>query len=766
MANDGSVVIDVVLDSGKALAQYNRLGSTMSSATGKIGSILKAGTAAAIAGTAAVGVAAVGIGKQVLASYADYEQLVGGVDTLFGDASKTVQGYADSAYKTAGLSANQYMETVTGFSASMVSSLKGDTAKAADYSNQAVIDMADNANKMGSNIGDIQNAYQGFAKQNYTMLDNLKLGYGGTQEEMKRLLSDAEKFSGQKYDISSFADVTQAIHVVQTEMGITGTTAKEAAETISGSIDSTKAAYANLITGLGNKNADIQQLVNNLMDSINNVVKNITPIIGNLITALPPVITGLLSAIVKLLPTLFKSISSLFGTLLSTIVKLLPSVIPSFTGGLLKIIEAVMQNLPLIIDVGFRIITSLIQGLAQAMPTLMSQFTYAMFWVVSIITENLPMILTAAVQIIMALVQGLTQAMPELIPQIVQAVILIVTTISQNLPMLITAAVQIIVAIITGLAQAIPQLIPVIVDAVFVMVNAIIANLPLLIEAAIKIILAIIQGIVQAIPQLTAQMEKTIPLLVNTIINNLPMLINAAIQIIIALVSGLIQATPQILGSMNKIVNQLIDTISGKIGEFLSKGGEIIASFVRGILNGDNPVDTFNNFIRDIMNLFGLGTLYDAGAAIIQGFINGLKDKWQEGMEFIGGIGNWIKEHKGPISYDRTLLIPAGNAIMGGLDESMQNRFKKVQSNVSAMADKLQSSFTKGTPLLDSKLSSGSQGGGNNPQQFPQTVTNEYNTDVSINIEKAELANDADIEETSTKLAKDTERKMRGRLGG
>ena len=191
MANDGAVVIDVLLDSAKAMTEYNKLGSVMSGTGSKIGSALKAGTAA-------VGVAAVGIGKQVLSSYADYEQLVGGVDTLFGNASKTVQGFADNAYKTAGLSANAYMETVTGFSASMVASLKGDTAKAADYSNQAVVDMADNANKMGSNIGDIQNAYQGFAKQNYTMLDNLKLGKpkklaqykprenGGTLNELRR----------------------------------------------------------------------------------------------------------------------------------------------------------------------------------------------------------------------------------------------------------------------------------------------------------------------------------------------------------------------------------------------------------------------------------------------------------------------------------------------------------------------------------------------------------------------------------------------------
>ncbi|MGV9031672.1 phage tail protein [Lactococcus lactis] len=660
MANDGAVVIDVLLDSAKAMTEYNKLGSVMSGTGSKIGSALKAGTAAAIAGTAAVGVAAVGIGKQVLASYADYEQLVGGVDTLFGNASKTVQGFADNAYKTAGLSANAYMETVTGFSASMVASLKGDTAKAADYSNQAVVDMADNANKMGSNIGDIQNAYQGFAKQNYTMLDNLKLGYGGTQEEMKRLLSDAEKFSGQKYDISSFADVTQAIHVVQTQMGITGTTAKEAASTISGSIDSTKAAYENLITGLGSSNANIKQLVDNLMGSLTNVINNITPIIGNLITALPPVITGLLSSIAKLLPTLFSTIASLFGILLSTIVKLLPTVIPSFVQGILQIVNAIIQNLPMIINAG--------------------------------------------IQIIMALVQGLVQALPTLIPQIVQAVLLIVNTLTQNLPLLITAAMQIIVAIVTGLAQAIPQLIPAIVNAVFVMVDALITNLPLLWSASIQIILAIIKGIVQALPQLLSQMEKTIPLLVNTIINNLPMLINAAIQIILALISGLVSATPQILSSMNRIMNNLISTIAGKVGEFLSKGGQIIGSFVNGIISGKNPVDVFRNFIKDIAGLFGLDTLYEQGSAIISGFFNGLKDKFEDVKSWVGGIGKWISDHKGPISYDRRLLIPHGGSIMEGLDEGLQDKFKKVQANVSSMANKLADSLTGGLPSLDTAL--------------------------------------------------------------
>lgn len=222
------------------------------------------GTAAAAA-TAALAAAAIKLGKEVISAYADYEQLVGGVETLFKDSSGKVMEYANDAYKTAGLSANEYMETVTGFSASLISSLGGDTEKAAEYANMAITDMSDNANKMGSDMASIQNAYSGFAKQNYTMLDNLKLGYGGTKEEMQRLLEDAEKLSGVKYDISSYSDIIDAIHVVQTEMGITGTTAKEAEATISGSIGMLKSSFQNLITGLGDADANIDKLCDNVV---------------------------------------------------------------------------------------------------------------------------------------------------------------------------------------------------------------------------------------------------------------------------------------------------------------------------------------------------------------------------------------------------------------------------------------------------------------------------------------------------------------------
>ena len=238
--------------------------------------IAKAMAAAAVA----VGASLVALGKKALDSYGDYEQLVGGIETLFKDSSSTIMNYANNAYKNQQISANQYMELATSFSASLLQSLGGDTAEAARVADLAITDMADNANKMGSSMESIQNAYQGFAKQNYTMLDNLKLGYGGTKEEMERLLADAEAISGIHYDISSYADIVEALHVVQNEMGITGTSAKEASTTIQGSVNMAKSAWTNWVTGLMDENANMKELTANLISSVGQVVENVVPKIG------------------------------------------------------------------------------------------------------------------------------------------------------------------------------------------------------------------------------------------------------------------------------------------------------------------------------------------------------------------------------------------------------------------------------------------------------------------------------------------------------
>lgn len=321
---------------------------------------------------------AAGVGKIIkdaISEGANYEQLVGGVETLFKDSADVVQKYAQDAYKTAGLSANQYMETVTSFSASLLQSLDGDTGAAAQAADMAIRDMSDNANKMGSSMESIQNAYQGFAKQNYTMLDNLKLGYGGTREEMVRLLEDASKISGIEYDISSLDDVYNAIHVVQTEMGITGTTAAEAASTVSGSLASMKSSWSNMLMAVAS-GQDVSTYVNGLVESIKSFAGNIIPMIRDILTGLLPalatvfselapmlvtdvlpvvmdVLTQIAQQLVTMLPVILpiviQTVVDLIDALASSLAEILPVLIPVVIQGLIDIGAALLENLPILL---------------------------------------------------------------------------------------------------------------------------------------------------------------------------------------------------------------------------------------------------------------------------------------------------------------------------------------------------------------------------------------------------------------------------------
>ena len=425
----------------------------------KLGSVLKGVGAAMGAVALAAGAAALKLGKEVISAYADFEQLVGGVDTLFGDASQTVQNYAANAFKTAGLSANEYMETVTGFSASLIQSLGGDTAKAAEVADMAITDMADNANKMGTDLSAIQTAYQGFAKQNYTMLDNLKLGYGGTKSEMERLLADAEKISGIKYDLSSFSDLTEAIHVIQTEMGITGTTAKEATETISGSMAGMQSAIDNLMAGLGNADADIEMLIGNVVEAFGHVVDNVVPVIENIVKALPPALDGILRAIGDLLPTLLSTVVDLFTQVLETLLSLLPELIPAAVDAVLTIVGALIDNLPLLIDAAVQLITALVMGLGSALPELIPAAVEAIITIVQGLLDSMDQILEAAFAIIQGLAEGLLNALPELIDALPEIIMTIIDFITNNLPLIIEMGIELTIQLAFGLIKAIPQLV-------------------------------------------------------------------------------------------------------------------------------------------------------------------------------------------------------------------------------------------------------------------------------------------------------------------
>lgn len=428
-----------------------------------------------------IGSAATGLSvltKNSVDAFASYEQLTGGVETLFKTSGEQVMQYANNAYQTAGLSANAYMDTVTSFSASLISSLNGDTAAAAEKANGAITDMSDNANKMGTDMESIQNAYQGFAKQNYTMLDNLKLGYGGTKEEMERLLADAEKISGVHYDISSFADITDAIHIIQTEMDITGTTAKEAATTVEGSINMTKAAWENLVTGLGDKNADLDGLIDNFVASTETMLTNLLPVaeksisgIGDLVVSLSPIIAEKLPGLVSdVLPDLLTAASSLIQGLITGIVNALPALIPVAVQVLMELVDCIIENLPLIVEAATQIIIALVLGIAEALPELVPKIVEVVLTIVETLINNIDLLVDAAIQLMMGLAEGLIEALPILIEKAPLLIVKLQRAVIDNAGLLAYAAGQLIVTLAVGLIKCIPTLVqsvPTIVTALF-----------------------------------------------------------------------------------------------------------------------------------------------------------------------------------------------------------------------------------------------------------------------------------------------------------
>lgn len=459
MPEVGEVKYKVTADDSGLDQQISSSESKLKAGFGKVAVAVGAAATAAV-GAAATAVAS--ITKQAVDAYADYEQLTGGVETLFGDAANFIELRAANAAMNAGMSANEYMETVTGFSASLIQSLSGDTEEAAKLADQAIIDMADNANKMGSDLASIQNAYQGFAKQNYTMLDNLKLGYGGTKEEMARLLEDAEKISGIKYDISSYADVVQAIHVMQESMGIAGTTAKEASTTISGSLAMVKASWENVLTAMGTGETDyISDMINDLVYSIETYAENLIPVIETvlqgitqLVTQLAPVLAEELPAMIEQsLPPLLNSAKDVIETLAKGLLQALPSLMPTVTKLIVDLAKMIISMAPEIIKTGIQLIVDLAMGIAQALPELIPAIVDAILTIVDTLTDpnNLMMLLDAAIAIILALAEGLIEAMPELIEKAPEIIWNLTVALIKATPKLLQAAAELIMTLIKGI---------------------------------------------------------------------------------------------------------------------------------------------------------------------------------------------------------------------------------------------------------------------------------------------------------------------------
>lgn len=459
---DGSVTIDTKLNN-----------DGFKSGLGKLGSIAKTGLKTVAVATGAVASAFAGIVTASVNARGEIEQSLGGVETLFKDSADKVIKNANNAFKTAGMSANEYMQNVTSFSASLLQSVAGDTNKAADIADMAMTDMSDNANKMGTSMEAITDAYQGFAKQNYTMLDNLKLGYGGTKTEMERLLADAQKITGIKYDINNLSDVYEAIHVIQGELGITGTTAKEASETLQGSFSAMKASWNNFLSGAG----DLSQVV----DTATDVVKNVVRIVNE---AIPDIV----SSISKSLPELLE----LGGEILQ------------------QLIQGIITYLPELMNSAGQILSSLAQGIIQTLPQLLPVVLQIIQTLITNLTNSLPQIIQVGFQVILQLATGIAQMLPTLIPEAVKCIVTLVEGLLDNIDQLIDAGIQLIIGLAEGLINALPTLIekiPVIIEK---LINAIVRNLPKIVEAGIKLIVMLAKGLIQAIPQLLSKIPEII----------------------------------------------------------------------------------------------------------------------------------------------------------------------------------------------------------------------------------------------------------------
>ena len=647
--------------------KFSKLGGTLKTVGIAMGAVVTAAAAAAVS-----------LGKAVEA-YGEYEQLVGGIDTLFKDSSASLQEYANNAYKTAGMSANDYMSTVTSFSASLISSLGGDTEAAVKYADMAITDMADNANKMGTDIGLIQNAYQGFAKQNYTMLDNLKLGYGGTKTEMERLLADAQAISGIEYDISSYADVVEAIHVIQESMGVAGATAAEAEHTIEGSMNAMKAAIDNLIVGFGNADADIEQLCNNVVDAFQDVLTNITPVIENIISALPTALNALLATVGDLLPTLLDTVVDLFSQVLTTLLTMIPQLVPAVIEAVMTIVNTLIENLPLLVDAAVQIIVSLVEGIGSALPQLIPAAVQAIITIVEGLISNLPMILDAALQLIMGLAEGLLAAIPMLIEALPSIITAIVEFILGAIPQIIEAGIQLLTSLVAALPDiivAVVEAIPQIIDGI---ITAVLDSIPLIIQAGIDLLISLVQALPEIITTIVAAIPEIIGSVVNALINSIPQIVQAGVELFISLIANL----PTIIVEIVKAVPQILAGLVSAFGKGVSQLAEVGGNLVRGLWQGIqslaswlwNKVSGWISSIWDgICDFFGIASpskeMGWVGEMLVEGLAGAINANGKDAVAAAEGMSSDINDVMHSLADDMTTALPTDFTVNGTVNRN------------------------------------------------------------------------------------------------
>lgn len=531
---------------------------------------------------------AAGIGKALLSTLTEggkLQQSLGGIETLFKDNADRVKGYAKEAYRTTGLSANAYMENVTGFSASLLQSLGGNTKKAAETANMAMIDMADNSNKMGTSMEAIQNAYQGFAKQNYTMLDNLKLGYGGTKKEMERLLKDAQKITGVKYDINNLNDVYEAIHVIQGELDITGTTAKEASTTLTGSFNAMKASFQDVLGALA-LGEGLEPALQGLAGTVSTFLfGNLIPMIGNILVQLP----GMLITFVQI-------------------------------------------ALPQFVQMGTDMINSLASGFDFGMDGFWANFSEM---INVFLTDYLPQFLETGVSLITELTNGLISALPNVITGMGEILDTMLVICFDALPKILQAGYDIIKNLAMGIWNNLPAITKSIVDVLDKLLRTILDNLPQFLEKGIELIGRMAMGIWNNLPQIISTLTNLLIALIRKIGEYLPQFLQKGVELIGKMLAGIVQKAPELIAKLPAIIVQILASIGRFTVEFVSMGGQLLMGLAKGIAGAVGnvikaAVNACKGVVSKIKSFFGIHSpsrvFAEIGEFLDLGLAEGIED--------------------------------------------------------------------------------------------------------------------------------------------